>query len=46
MNGIDAIAFTAGVGENDTGVRERVCAYLDYLGVDFDIELNNVRGKG
>lgn len=45
MGGVDAIAFTAGVGENDTGVREKVCSYLGYLGVDFDSELNNVRGK-
>lgn len=45
MGGIDAIAFTAGVGENDTGVRERVCSYLSGLGVDFNKEFNNVRGK-
>ena len=45
MGGVDAIAFTAGVGENDTGVRQKVCEYLGYLGVDFDKELNNVRGK-
>lgn len=45
MNGVDAIAFTAGVGENDGLVREDICASLTYLGVDFDSEANKVRGK-
>ena len=45
MNGVDAIAFTAGVGENDHGVREKVCSYLGYLGVEIDLEANNCRGK-
>lgn len=45
MNGVEAIAFTAGVGENDHVVRERVCSYLGYLGVNFDVSKNNVRGK-
>lgn len=45
MGGVDVVAFTAGVGENDTGVRERVCAYLGYLGLSFDKERNNCRGK-
>ena len=40
MNGVDCIAFTAGIGENDDYVREQVCSYLDYLGVDFDAEVN------
>lgn len=40
MNGVDCIAFTAGIGENDDYVREQVCGYLDYLGVDFDAEVN------
>ena len=45
MNGVDAIAFTAGVGENDHGVREKVCSYLGYLGIEIDLEANNCRGK-
>ena len=40
MNGVDCIAFTAGIGENDDYVREQVCSYLSYLGVDFDKEIN------
>lgn len=45
MNGVDAIAFTAGVGENDKATRKNVCEYLGYLGVKIDDEANNVRGK-
>ena len=45
MNGIDVLTFTAGVGENDKGVRAGVCEYLGYLGVEIDPELNNCRGK-
>lgn len=41
MNGVDDIVFTAGIGENDDYVREQVCSYLDYLGVDFDKVVNN-----
>lgn len=45
MNGVDAIAFTAGVGENDAAGRKRICESLSYLGVEIDDEANNVRGK-
>ena len=45
MNGVDAIVFTAGVGENQIGLRVDACAGLDYLGVKIDEERNNVRGK-
>ena len=45
MNGIDVIAFTAGVGENDHLVREEVCEYLGYLGVTIDLEKNKARGQ-
>lgn len=45
MNGVDAIAFTAGVGENDHVVREKVMSYLGYLGVEVDLEANKVRGE-
>ena len=44
MNGVDAIAFTAGVGENDFLVREDVAARLGYLGIEIDKEANRKRG--
>lgn len=40
MNGVDAIAFTAGLGENQFRLRERICSNLDYLGLKFDSEAN------
>ncbi len=45
MNGVDAIVFTAGVGENDYGVREMVCDSLTYLGLELDKEKNDMKGK-
>ena len=45
MNGVDAIAFTAGIGENTELVREKVLAYLEYLGIGVDKEANKVRGE-
>ena len=45
MNGVDAIAFTAGIGENNIKMREDVCSSLTYLGVKLDEEKNNVRGE-
>ena len=45
MNGVDAIAFTAGVGENDKAGRKAICEYLGYLGVKIDDQANDVRGK-
>lgn len=44
LNGVDAIAFTAGVGENSPIVRTRVCEYLGYLGIALDEEANSKRG--
>ena len=44
MNGVDAIAFTAGVGENDIKTRKAICEYLGYLGVVIDDAANDVRG--
>lgn len=41
MNGLDAIVFTAGIGENTACIRERALNGLDYLGVDFDREIND-----
>ncbi len=44
MNGVDVIVFTAGIGENNAQVRERVCSNLTWMGVEFDAERNAVRG--
>lgn len=44
MNGVDAIVFTAGIGENDGKVRANVCSYLGYLGITVDAEANKKRG--
>ena len=45
MDGVDVIVWTAGVGENQEGVRWDSCEGLDYLGVKMDKERNHVRGK-
>ncbi len=45
MNGVDAVCFTAGLGENDGKVRAMVCSYLGYLGVELDDAANTVRGE-
>lgn len=45
MGGIDAIVFTAGLGENSPFMRDKICNGLEYLGTRIDPELNNVRGK-
>ena len=45
MNGVDAIIFTAGVGENDKDARAGICEYFGYLGVKVDPEANNTRGR-
>ena len=45
MNGVDAVIFTAGVGENDKPIRGAVCEYLGYLGIEIDPEINKARGK-
>jgi acetate kinase len=45
MNGVDAIAFTAGLGENDCNVRASVLSYLEFLGIKLNQENNNTRGK-
>lgn len=44
MNGVDAICFTAGVGENGPMVRKKICEYLGFIGVKIDDEANKVRG--
>ncbi len=45
MGGVDAIVFTAGVGENDKAIRSMVCQGLEYMGVKLDAAANDVRGK-
>ena len=45
MNGVDAIVFTAGVGENSIEMREHISSGLEYLGTKVDKEKNNIRGK-
>jgi len=45
MNGVDAICFTAGLGENNRYVRNDICAYLGYLGIELDQEKNALRGE-
>ncbi len=45
MNGVDAIVFTAGIGENGIDIREQICEDLDYLGIKVDSQKNNIRGK-
>jgi acetate kinase len=45
MNGVDVIAFTAGIGENDTSVRAAVLEHFGYLGVTLDPVANDIRGE-
>ena len=45
MNGVDMIAFTAGIGENSGTVRKGVCEYLGYLGIAVNEEANGKRGE-
>lgn len=45
MDGVDVIAFTAGLGENGKTTRKAICEHLTYLGIKIDDEANSVRGK-
>ena len=45
MGGVDAILFTAGIGENSADLREKICQGLEYMGVKVDSEKNKVRGQ-
>ncbi len=45
MNGVDLIAFTAGVGENNGFVRQEICRYLGFIGVEIDSKANEVAGE-
>ena len=46
MGGCDVLVFTAGVGENQTGMREAVCKGLEFMGIEIDVEKNStIRGE-
>ena len=45
MNGVDAIIYTAGVGENSASTRKAISGYFGYLGVEIDDEANKKRGE-
>ena len=45
MNGVDAIAFTAGIGENDKEIRKEIMSNFTYMGIQIDDEKNAVRGE-
>ncbi len=45
LNGLDAIVFTAGIGENSDVIRKLICTDMDYLGIYLDLEKNSVRRK-
>ena len=45
MQGVDAIVMTAGAGENNSTVREKICKYLGWLGTSFDPEMNKICGE-
>ncbi|GGF76351.1 acetate/propionate family kinase [Wenyingzhuangia marina] len=45
MNGLDALVFTAGAGENSIELRKLICENLSFLGIELDEDLNNVRPK-
>jgi len=45
MNGVDAVVFTAGLGENSAETRKSICKDMCFLGIELDEAKNNVRGK-
>ena len=46
MGGVDAICFTAGIGENSDLIREKVCNGLEFMGIELDADKNKIREKG
>ena len=46
MNGVDALVFTAGIGENDAVIREMICNDMSYLGIEIDNEVNRSAKRG
>ena len=45
MNGLDAVIFTGGIGENAPNCREEVCENMEYLGIKIDKDVNNFKGE-
>lgn len=45
MGGLDAVVFTAGIGENNSGIRKKIVSGLEFLGIEIDDEKNNLRGQ-
>ena len=45
MNGIDYIVFTGGIGENQINIRKGICENIAFMGVDLDLDSNNMRGE-
>jgi acetate kinase len=45
LDGVDALVFTAGLGENSASMRESICAGLSYLGIEIDPDKNKIRGQ-
>ncbi len=45
LSGVDYITFTGGIGENGIEERERICTYLEFLGIKLDKEANKIRGE-
>jgi hypothetical protein len=46
MNGVDALVFTAGIGENDPELREAICSDLEFLGIEINKEVNAATPRG
>ena len=46
LNGLDALIFTAGIGENSSYLRELVCSEMDFLGIDLDMQKNAQKSHG
>ncbi len=45
MNGVDYIIFTGGVGENQINIRKGICEKLQFMGINLDVDANNMRGE-
>ena len=45
MGGVDLVVFTGGIGENQINIRKKICNYLEFMGLEIDEEVNNVRGE-
>ena len=45
MNGIDSIIFTGGIGENQINIRKGICEQLQFMGVEMDVDANNIRSE-